>query len=76
MPAASTSASATTPPNPNPSYPHLAWAAGHALVVLTSLWTALRLATFNTPSTKLISLAYAGALVSCAFFVCQHFGYP
>lgn len=48
-----------------PSYPHLAWAAGHALVVLTSLWTAFRLATFNVPSPRLISLAYCGALVSC-----------
>ncbi|GAA5903079.1 hypothetical protein JCM6882_006961 [Rhodosporidiobolus microsporus] len=57
------------------SYPHYAWAAGHALVLLGSVHTFLGLITLSTRS-KSYYLAYAGALVSWGIVVYKSLGTP
>ncbi|GAA5836447.1 hypothetical protein JCM11251_007082 [Rhodosporidiobolus azoricus] len=58
-----------------PSYPHYAWAAGHALVLLGSVYSLLGLVTFSS-RTKSYYLAYAGALVSWGIVVYKSLGTP
>ncbi|GAA6033397.1 hypothetical protein JCM8097_006731 [Rhodosporidiobolus ruineniae] len=57
------------------SYPHYAWAAGHALVLLGSVYTLLGLVTFSARY-KSYYLAYAGALTSWGIVVYKSLGTP
>ncbi|GAA6003395.1 hypothetical protein JCM10207_000313 [Rhodosporidiobolus poonsookiae] len=57
------------------SYPHYAWAFGHALVLSGSLYSLLGLLTFASRS-KSYYLAYAGALVSWGIVVYKSLGVP
>ncbi|GAA5920903.1 hypothetical protein JCM5296_003849 [Sporobolomyces johnsonii] len=50
------------------SYPHYAWAVGHALVLVGTVYTLLGLVTFSGRS-KSYYLAYAGAIVSWGIVV-------
>jgi hypothetical protein len=58
------------------SAPHIGWAAGHAVVVLSTLYTLFRLATFSAPSRAVYSIAYAGALISWGVVVFKTQGIP
>ncbi|GAA5827598.1 hypothetical protein JCM3770_005939 [Rhodotorula araucariae] len=60
---------------PKVSYPHYAWAGGHFVVLLGTLYTLLGLVTFNARS-KSYYLAYAGALVSWGIVVYKSLGAP
>ncbi|GAA5944148.1 uncharacterized protein JCM15063_000161 [Sporobolomyces koalae] len=57
------------------SYPHYAWAVGHALVLLGTIHTFLGFITFSFRS-KSYYLAYAGAIVSWGIVVYKSLGAP
>ncbi|GAA5976697.1 hypothetical protein JCM21900_000275 [Sporobolomyces salmonicolor] len=57
------------------SYPHYAWAVGHALVLVGTVYTLLGLVTFSGRS-KSYYLAYAGAIVSWGIVVYKSLGVP
>lgn len=51
------------------SYPHLVWAAGHALVILGTLYTLLHLFSGSSLKSKSYYIAYGGAIVSWGIVV-------
>ncbi|GAA97703.1 uncharacterized protein L969DRAFT_68040 [Mixia osmundae IAM 14324] len=58
------------------SAPHTVWAAGHALVLVSTLTILLGLITFNGRSSRAYYLAYSGALVSWGIVVYKSLGIP
>jgi len=58
------------------SGPHTAWAAGHGVVVLSTIYTLFKLVTFSTPSIYVYSIAYAGAVISWGIVVYKTLGIP
>jgi len=60
---------------PSMSIPHYAWAAGHGLVLLTSLYALLGVVTFK-PHPYSYKLAYSGAVVSWGIVVYKSLGIP
>jgi len=57
------------------SYPHLAWSAGHALVVVASIWEAVSVCTFHS-APRAHKMALFGALLSWGIVVFKSLGVP